>query len=144
MQADFWHERWASNQLGFHQTEVNAHLRTHWSELDVEPTAPVFVPLCGKSLDLLWLRDQGFRVSGIEISAAPPAGYGIPGSLHILGYGIDPHDKPLGQALAPSTCSASPSPCPPCSKRCISTVPPRPVCCSRATRSQGRGVGRTV
>jgi hypothetical protein len=39
-------------------------------------------------------------LSGIEISAAPPPGYGIPGSLHILGYGIDPADKTLGEALA--------------------------------------------
>jgi 3',5'-nucleoside bisphosphate phosphatase len=38
-------------------------------------------------------------LSGIEISAAPPAGYGIPGSLHILGYGIDPDDKALDDAL---------------------------------------------
>jgi predicted metal-dependent phosphoesterase TrpH len=38
-------------------------------------------------------------LSGIEISAAPPAGYGIPGSLHILGYGIDPDDRALSDAL---------------------------------------------
>ncbi len=29
---------------------------------------PVFVPLCGKSLDLLWLRDRGHSVSGVELS----------------------------------------------------------------------------
>ena len=28
----------------------------------------VLVPLCGKSLDLLWLRDQGYRVVGVELS----------------------------------------------------------------------------
>jgi 3',5'-nucleoside bisphosphate phosphatase len=38
-------------------------------------------------------------LSGIEISAAPPAGYDIPGSLHILGYGIDPADTALNAAL---------------------------------------------
>jgi predicted metal-dependent phosphoesterase TrpH len=39
-------------------------------------------------------------LSGIEISAAPPAGYGIPGSLHILGYGVDPEDNALSGVLA--------------------------------------------
>ena len=29
----------------------------------------MFVPLCGKSLDLLWLRDRGLPVIGIELSA---------------------------------------------------------------------------
>ncbi len=28
----------------------------------------VLVPLCGKSLDLLWLRDQGYSVIGVELS----------------------------------------------------------------------------
>jgi thiopurine S-methyltransferase len=30
--------------------------------------APVFVPLCGKSLDMLWLREQGHAVLGVELS----------------------------------------------------------------------------
>ncbi len=68
MQADFWHERWASNQLGFHQAEVNPHLRTHWPELGVAPGASVFVPLCGKSLDMVWLHAQGHPVIGVELS----------------------------------------------------------------------------
>jgi predicted metal-dependent phosphoesterase TrpH len=45
-------------------------------------------------------RPNGLHLlSGIEISAAPPSGYGIPGSLHILGYGIDPADETLINAL---------------------------------------------
>ncbi len=31
--------------------------------------SPVFVPLCGKSLDLLWLRERGHAVHGVELSA---------------------------------------------------------------------------
>jgi thiopurine S-methyltransferase len=68
VEPNFWHERWARDEIGFHQPNVNLHLKTHWKRLKLEPGAHVFVPLCGKSLDLLWLRDQGFRVSGIEIS----------------------------------------------------------------------------
>ena len=29
----------------------------------------MFVPLCGKSLDLEWLRDRGHAVMGVELSA---------------------------------------------------------------------------
>jgi predicted metal-dependent phosphoesterase TrpH len=38
-------------------------------------------------------------LSGIEISVQAPAYCNIKGSLHILGYGIDPEDPPLLQAL---------------------------------------------
>lgn len=38
-------------------------------------------------------------LSGIEISAAAPAGYAIDGSVHILGYGIDPAHPTLNELL---------------------------------------------
>jgi thiopurine S-methyltransferase len=68
MKAAFWHERWQSNQLGFHQAEVNPHLASHWPTLGVDPAAAVFVPLCGKSLDMVWLHDRGHPVIGVELS----------------------------------------------------------------------------
>lgn len=68
MEHDFWHARWRQDQIGFHQPDVNRHLREHWPALGVTPPARVFVPLCGKSLDLLWLRMQGCEVVGIELS----------------------------------------------------------------------------
>lgn len=39
-------------------------------------------------------------VTGIEISASPPPGYSINGSVHILGYGIDPEHPGLNSLLA--------------------------------------------
>ena len=68
MKADFWHERWQQNQIGFHQDDINAHLETFWSSLSVTAESTVFVPLCGKSRDMLWLRQQGHKVLGIELS----------------------------------------------------------------------------
>ncbi|MBV4488328.1 thiopurine S-methyltransferase [Pseudomonas sp. SWRI153] len=68
MQADFWHEKWASNQIGFHQAEANPYLQRYWPALSVAPSARVLVPLCGKSLDLLWLAGQGHSVVGVELS----------------------------------------------------------------------------
>jgi len=68
MHTEFWLERWREQQIGFHQASVNAYLQHYWAmEAFSEPPA-VFVPLCGKSLDLWWLRDQGCRVIGCELS----------------------------------------------------------------------------
>ncbi len=69
MNTRFWHERWENGQLGFHRAEVNALLLKHWPRLAVPSGAPVFVPLCGKSLDMHWLREQGHPVVGIELSS---------------------------------------------------------------------------
>ncbi|MEM7612432.1 MAG: thiopurine S-methyltransferase [Pseudomonadota bacterium] len=63
-----WHDRWQDNRIGFHADAVNAHLIAYWPTLDIDAQTPVFVPLAGKSLDMLWLRDQGHPVVGIELS----------------------------------------------------------------------------
>ena len=68
MKAEFWQERWKQNQLGFHQSEANTHLEKYWPDLGLEPAACVFVPLCGKSLDMHWLHGQGHPVVGVELS----------------------------------------------------------------------------
>lgn len=68
MKLDFWHQRWQQNQIGFHQREINTHLQQFWQQLALPDSSTVFVPLCGKSRDLLWLRAQGHEVLGIEIS----------------------------------------------------------------------------
>ena len=69
MQPDFWHERWRSGQIGFHQSSVDRNLMRHWPRLKLAPGTAVFVPLCGKSLDMLWLRERGHHVVGVEQSA---------------------------------------------------------------------------
>ncbi|WP_322616352.1 thiopurine S-methyltransferase [Pseudomonas sp. BIC9C] len=68
MQPEFWHKKWASNQIGFHLPQVNPHLQRFWPQLGLEESARVLVPLCGKSLDLLWLAHCGHEVLGIELS----------------------------------------------------------------------------
>ncbi|MCF5723807.1 thiopurine S-methyltransferase [Pseudomonas syringae] len=68
MEPKFWQERWARNQIGFHLPEVNPYLQRHWSRLNLTEGARVLVPLCGKSLDLMWLANQGLRVVGVELS----------------------------------------------------------------------------
>ena len=68
MQSTFWHNKWHSNEIGFHQPQVNQRLQQWWPSLQVPVGATVFVPLCGKSLDMLWLAQQGYRVLGVELS----------------------------------------------------------------------------
>ena len=68
MEKSFWHERWERQEIGFHQNEINPFLARHWQELQLSLGAKIFVPLCGKSLDMLWLRDQGHAVLGVELS----------------------------------------------------------------------------
>lgn len=68
MEPEFWRARWARNQIGFHLPEVNPYLQRHWPQLALAKGAKVLVPLCGKSLDLMWLASLGFRVLGVELS----------------------------------------------------------------------------
>lgn len=69
MNKDFWLERWERNEIGFHQDEINPYLQRYWQELFPARDTRVFVPLCGKSRDMLWLRKQGCAVLGVELSA---------------------------------------------------------------------------
>jgi thiopurine S-methyltransferase len=69
MRANFWHDRWELNQIGFHQPEINSHLQAFWGQVQAPAGSQIFVPLCGKSRDMLWLRSQGLTVLGVELSA---------------------------------------------------------------------------
>jgi thiopurine S-methyltransferase len=69
LQPEFWHDRWRTGQIGFHQSAVDRNLRQYWPDLGLASSSRVFVPLCGKSLDLLWLCDRGHSVAGVELSA---------------------------------------------------------------------------
>ena len=68
MKKDFWLERWERKEIGFHQDEINPWLREFWLQAGLAHDSLVFVPLCGKSRDMLWLREQGHAVLGIELS----------------------------------------------------------------------------
>jgi thiopurine S-methyltransferase len=68
MEPKFWQDRWARNQIGFHLPEVNPYLQRHWPLLGLAEGSKVLVPLCGKSLDLMWLANRGLRVLGVELS----------------------------------------------------------------------------
>ena len=66
MEASFWQSRWEANQIGFHEAQVHPMLLAHGARLGAG--GRVFVPLCGKSKDMRWLRAQGHAVLGIELA----------------------------------------------------------------------------
>lgn len=69
MDAQFWHDRWAKNEIGFHKSEANPFLVKYVHELPLSKGNRVFVPLCGKTLDIPWLLSNGYRIVGSELSA---------------------------------------------------------------------------
>ncbi len=68
MDADFWLERWREGRTHFHQQRITPLLQKYWPGLGLAPGSRVFVPLCGKSLDMMWLAGQGHEVLGVELA----------------------------------------------------------------------------
>ena len=67
MNPEFWQHRWQENRIGFNQSAVNPLLIKYWSSLNVPTSSRIFVPLCGKSIDMVWLAAQGYDVVGVEL-----------------------------------------------------------------------------
>ncbi len=67
-QVEFWQQRWLNEQTGFHEGRVNEYLEKHRSILSLPDNGTVFLPLCGKSFDMIWLSSYGYNVIGVECS----------------------------------------------------------------------------
>ena len=67
MNAEFWHSRWQEKRIGFNQSAVNPLLMKYFKRLNLPAGSRVFVPLCGKSIDMAWLAAQGYNVVGVEL-----------------------------------------------------------------------------
>ena len=92
MHVDFWHQKWQKNEIGFHLPEVNPLLVKYLHILKLTQGASVFLPLCGKTLDISWLMTQGYRVVGAELSVVA-----IEGLFKHLG--LTPTIKPVGELV---------------------------------------------
>jgi len=64
----FWHDRWATETIGFHEGTPNTLLVRHFEALSLAPGSRVFLPLCGKTRDAAWLLSNGYSVVGAELS----------------------------------------------------------------------------
>ncbi len=67
-QNNFWLEKWNSGDIPFHEQMVNTDLIAFVNELHLKKGDAIFVPLCGKTKDIVWLAEQGFKVFGVELS----------------------------------------------------------------------------
>ncbi len=90
MKAEFWLNKWKLDEIGFHQESTNEALQAHWPSLRAPAGGSVLVPLCGKSLDMCWLAEQGHAVIGIEVSALACEAF-------FNGLGLEPRIEEAGQ-----------------------------------------------
>lgn len=67
MEPEFWRRAWAEGRTGFHQEAVHPELLRHSDRFLCGGRHRVLVPLCGKSVDLAWIRDRGHAVVGVEL-----------------------------------------------------------------------------
>ena len=67
METSFWRQKWEQNNIAFHRSEANPLLVNHFPALSLAKGSRVFVPLCGKTLDIGWLLSHGYRVAGAEL-----------------------------------------------------------------------------
>ncbi|XP_005098542.1 thiopurine S-methyltransferase [Aplysia californica] len=65
--VDYWQKRWDAGIVTFHKQEVNPLLEKHFDKLLLGgKNERIFVPLCGKTLDMKWLADKGVEVVGLD------------------------------------------------------------------------------
>nr|CAB3267192.1 thiopurine S-methyltransferase-like [Phallusia mammillata] len=60
-----WDNKWKAEKTMWHRNEVHVDLLKHEKLLD---TGRIFLPLCGKSVDLKYLAEKGHEVVGLEFS----------------------------------------------------------------------------
>lgn len=70
MDANFWHQKWRSNAIGFHNRYTHELLEDYYTSL-LHPNndTNILVPLCGKSVDMMLLRNHAAQVHGVELSS---------------------------------------------------------------------------
>ena len=63
-----WLEFWENSEINWHSDAVTQELEEYLEWLKLEPGDKVFFPLCGKSLDMIYILNQGFSIIGVELS----------------------------------------------------------------------------
>ena len=90
MNPEFWQTRWQEKRIGFNQSDVNPLLIKYFADLKLPIGSRILVPLCGKSIDMIWLAHQGFDVVGIELVESAVQEFFIEQDI---AYTITEHDK---------------------------------------------------
>ena len=90
MNPEFWQSRWQEKRIGFNQPTANPLLVKYFSELNLSKGSRIFVPLCGKSIDMVWLARQGFDVVGVELVESAVEAFFIEQNIN---HTVKKHDK---------------------------------------------------
>lgn len=65
MDAEFWINKWQNGETRFHQSQYHPLLVKFGEKFS---KGAILVPLCGKTLDMLYLVSKGHSVIGVELS----------------------------------------------------------------------------
>lgn len=73
MDNQFWHNKWQKQELGFHLDTAHPLLKKYYQSIFPSTqnnpiNESVFVPLCGKTLDMRYFLSKGQSVLGCELS----------------------------------------------------------------------------
>ena len=68
MEAQFWIDSWnfGGAKTSFHRRDIHPYLLKHFPPATLAGKR-VLVPLCGKTLDLLYFREHAAQVTGVEL-----------------------------------------------------------------------------
>ncbi|XP_053394589.1 probable thiopurine S-methyltransferase [Mercenaria mercenaria] len=66
-----WVKRWAEGDTPFHQSTHDRFLDEREEEMFQGRKKSIFMPLCGKTFDILWMYRNGHTVCGVEIAEQP-------------------------------------------------------------------------
>ena len=94
---EFWHNRWHTQQIGWHRAVYNDMLLKHWPSINAAEGGEGVVPLCGKSLDMLWLAEQGYSVIGLEMVETAVKAFFEENSLQYVSEKTAAHKKHISQ-----------------------------------------------
>jgi thiopurine S-methyltransferase len=92
MNENFWLQKWENNDIAFHEREANPALIKYFGELSLAKDSRVFIPLCGKTLDIAWLLSKGYHVAGAELSEKAIEEL-------FMGLGVEPTRAQLGEVV---------------------------------------------
>lgn len=68
MEKQYWLNKWTANDIRFHQENFHPALEKHIRPRLSQTSEHVFIPLSGKSRDILWFLKNGCNVIACELS----------------------------------------------------------------------------
>jgi thiopurine S-methyltransferase len=68
MDTQYWLNRWKTGNIGFNEPHPHRFLIKYFHFLNSSLKSKILVPLCGKSIDMIWLMQNKQTVIGVEVS----------------------------------------------------------------------------